>query len=313
MTRQTKIHSFDLLVFIYILINIVLIAVGSSRINGAGYHLGAFVIISILIYVLIKGYNEKSGKIITFLRYWYPFILFGYFFEVTTIANKVFFPEFIDPFFMKIDQWMFGYQPVVEWGLRYENNVFVQEILYFAYFTYYILFPGVGLLVYFKKRESFVKYTFTVVFSFYACYLTYLILPVVGGRYFPELAEIATTYKGGPFRHIMAFIYTHSNHFGSAFPSSHVALAITATIAAGHYFGKLGYYLSPIPILIMIATVFCHYHYFIDVIFGVIYGVGLYYPAVKLYEKLENNIQNRMKSSNKQRKWSYEQNAKTVQ
>jgi membrane-associated phospholipid phosphatase len=213
--------------------------------------------------------------------------MFGYFFEITTIANKVFFSDFIDSFFIRIDQWIFGYQPVIEWGLRFENNLIIQEILYFSYFTYYLLFPGVGIFVYLKQREFFSKYTFTVVFSFYACYLTYLVLPVVGGRYLPELAEIAVTFKGGLFRRIMAFIYTHSNHFGSAFPSSHVALAITANIAVWHYFGRIGYYLIPIPVLIIVATVFCHYHYFIDAVFGVIYGVGLYYPAVKLYDKLE--------------------------
>jgi hypothetical protein len=85
---------------------------------------------------------------------------------------------------------------------------------------------GLPLYLYFKKPEGFRELIFNLCFVFYLCYFIYSILPVIGGRYIPEAMELTRLYRGGPFTHIMVFIYRNSNHLGGAFPSSHVGVAI---------------------------------------------------------------------------------------
>jgi membrane-associated phospholipid phosphatase len=281
----SKFMPIDLISYAYILINLIYVLLGRNRIPGAGEHLGMFAGIALILFLLIVVYNENRGWLLTFLRNWYPFILFAYFFEFSTIANLVFFNDFIDPFFLKIDNFIFGYQPVLAWGQRFDN-LFIDELFYFSYFSYYLVVPGIAFLLYFKKREYFSRYAFTITFVFYLCYLTYNVLPVMGGKYLPGVPEMITSYEGGLFQHIMAFIYRGSNHSGSAFPSSHVAVTVAVNIAALQYFRRIGYWLIPLTILLSISTVYCHYHYFIDTVFGVFYGLGFYLTGTALFSFL---------------------------
>ncbi len=306
-----KLLPIDLISLAFILLSIVYIAIGRERIPEAEKHIGILFLIIIAIISVIALYkpNAEIGgirkiytKILAFFRHWYPFLCLAYFFELSTIINHVIFKDFIDPFFQSIDQFIFGYQPSIEWGTRF-SNIIVQEIFYFSYFSYYLVIPGVAFLIYYLKRENFEKYVFIVSFLFYICYITYWILPVVGGRYIPELFELTQSYQGGVFRHIMAYIYSNSGHSGSAFPSSHVAVTVIVNLGAYFFLSKkFGYYLLPLTVLLTIATVYCHYHYFIDTIFGVFYGLLLFKPAAILYHKLQaiiatNMINNKEKIS----------------
>ncbi|MBW6516731.1 MAG: phosphatase PAP2 family protein [Candidatus Cloacimonetes bacterium] len=275
----------DWLTYGYIIFNLIYISLGRNRVPDAGKHLGILLAMSLFIYVLIRLHHEKSGWLLSFLRHWYPLIFFTYFFELSTIVNLVVFPEFIDPFFMRIDELIFGYQPAVMWGQMYDN-IILSELLYFSYFSYYLVVPGIAFLLYFTKREFFERYVFTLSFVFYLCYLTYSFLPVAGGKYINGIQELITTYEGGPFQHIMAFIYRMSDHTGSAFPSSHVAITIVVNIAALQYFRKIGYWLLPLSLLLSISTIYCHYHYFIDTIFGLFYGVGFYFVGAKIFDNI---------------------------
>jgi len=278
----------DLITFGFILFKLIYVFFGRQRIENPWMHLVILLLIVIAIVVVITVYNKKRGWLIDFLRSWYPLILFTYFFELSTKVNLVIFPEYLDPFFMRIDRLIFGYQPVIVWREALDH-ILIRELLYFAYFSYYLVVPGMAFLTYFKKRECFERYVFILSFVFYICYITYAILPVMGGKYLLGVPAWITNYAGGPFQHIMAFIYRSSAHSGAAFPSSHVAVSVVVNLAALQYFRKLGYWLIPLTILLTISTVYCHYHYFIDTVFGLFYGVGFYFAGAVLYASMKRN------------------------
>jgi hypothetical protein len=62
--------------------------------------------------------------------------------------------------------------------------VLVSEMFYAAYFSYYVMITGVGLVLFVRHRDAFFHYISVVSFVFYACYLTYIVLPVMGLRVF---------------------------------------------------------------------------------------------------------------------------------
>ncbi len=119
------------------------------------------------------------------------------------------------------------------------------------------------------------------------CYFIYSIVPVIGGRYIEEAMAITQQYRAGVFTHIMVFIYRNSGHLGGAFPSSHVAVTLVLTISALQNLSKMGYVFLLIAFFLTIATVYCHYHWFIDSVFGVFTGVGGYFLAKYAYRKLQ--------------------------
>ncbi len=259
-------------------------------------HLPKFV--TIITFVVLLAWLERYQgatlhpfllKTLHFVRSIYPVSLFGYFYISLYSVNRIVFPEFLDPWFMSIDHKIFGYYPSMVWAQKY-GSWFMQEFFHFAYFCYYPMIGGLPLYLYIKNKPAFRELIFNLTFVFYACYFFYSLVPVIGGRFFPEAMYNSELYQFGPFTHIMAYIYINSAHWGGAFPSSHVAVAVVLTIAALKYTRKMGYVFCVIAFFLALATVYCQYHWFIDAVAGVFTGIVGYYAANIVRKKLQREI-----------------------
>ena len=283
--RNFNLANFKLLdkfTFVYIFFNILIIIFGWNYVKEPAKNLIIFLSFFLILF-LSRKYQNKTG-LLKFIADLHPYLFFAYFFETISSMNLVFFHNYIDPFFQKIDKFIFGYQPTIKWG-RALDNYFWQEWFHFAYFSYYPMIVGVGLWLYIKRKEDFFRFTFLVYFLFYLCYVTYIFLPVIGGRFYDINMEITKEYRYGVFTRIMAFIYRNSPHKGGAFPSSHVAVALMVSLYAYKIKRKLGSILIFITFSLAIATIYCHYHYFIDTIFGIFYSILAYYFGLKIYRR----------------------------
>jgi membrane-associated phospholipid phosphatase len=233
---------------------------------------------------ICKVIRPKVYNVLHFIRSYYPVLLFLFFFESVSVTNKVFFHDWLDPFFMGVDKSIFGYLPSMQWGLNYTNPL-LKEWLYFSYFSYYLMIIGLPVIFYLKKRSALDEMVFVLSSVFYFCYFIYSWLPVIGGRYIPEAMEITRQSGTGVFPSVMAYIYTHSPHLGGAFPSSHIAIALVLSLLVLEHFRKVGYVFIFITFFLAIATVYCHYHWFIDSVFGVLTGVLGFYSMRYIFRK----------------------------
>jgi membrane-associated phospholipid phosphatase len=257
MMKKTFI-GIDYLTFGLILWNLIYVSVGWFRAASPLTHFLTYFSIGAGILLLIWLEWQYSSTMMRFFRYAYPIFLFGYFFESTSGVNHIIFPNFLDPLFQNLDQAIFGYQPVLEWGKQY-SGYFLQEVSHFSYFSYYLMIAGIPIYLYVKKRIAFHETLFAITFVFYICY----------------------------------FIYCKSPHLGGAFPSSHVAISIVITLAAIRYVRYVGYAMIPVTLMLCLSTVHGHYHYFVDVIAGFLTGVILYAVSLSLYRKWPVPIRNR--------------------
>jgi membrane-associated phospholipid phosphatase len=198
--------------------------------------------------------------------------------------NQMFVRAMQDGWFIRLDQAIFGCQPSLEFMARLPYLP-VSEVFYFAYFSYYIMIIGCGLALYRQCRAHFMHYISLVSFVFYICFLTYIFLPVVGPRiFYRELGdfELAATLRpavvpdfpaavqAGPFYQIMALIYHHFETPGAAFPSSHVAIALTTLYFSFKYLRRIRWVHAVMATLLCLATVYCRYHYAVDIAGGVL-------------------------------------------
>ncbi|MCX7872069.1 MAG: phosphoesterase, partial [Verrucomicrobiae bacterium] len=70
------------------------------------------------------------------------------------MLNQVFFSGYFDPFFIRLEEKIFGFQP----SLRFMEVLpyrIVSEIFYVSYFSYYLMIAGVGLWLFLKDRRQF--------------------------------------------------------------------------------------------------------------------------------------------------------------
>ena len=292
---KTFLSPIDIITIAYCawIIIYMIIGIFVGRAEQPAIHLPRF--ISIITAVLLMAWlernyasvmNPKLLHFLQFIRSIYPVLLFTYFYTSLHSVCRILYPEWLDPFFSNIDYKIFGYYPSMVWGQKYDNW-FAQEFFHFAYFCYYPMIAGLPTYLYFKNKEGFKELIFNLTFVFYFCYFFYSLVPVVGGRYFPEGYQLAHSYRYGFFTRLMAFIYNHSGHWGGAFPSSHIAITIVLTIAGLKYVRKWGYVFCVIAFFLSISTVYCHYHWFIDAVAGIVTGIAGYFVANWIRQKLE--------------------------
>ena len=69
------------------------------------------------------------------------------------------------------------------------------------------------------------------------------------------------------------FIYAKGENPGAAFPSSHVAATFLIAWWGTKYFGRMKIFYWLTCLFLPIATVYCMFHYAVDVIGGLLLGV----------------------------------------
>jgi membrane-associated phospholipid phosphatase len=239
-----------------------------------------------LVHGLITGHGRgRGGPGLDFLRHFYPVLLYTGFYRETGLLNRMFQTDYLDPTIIRWEQAWFGGQPSVTfmqtWPLWW-----VSEVLYTAYFSYYVMIAGVGLALFLRQRASFFHYVSVVSFVFYVCYLTYIFVPVIGPRIFfrevggyelPEAIQalaVADTFpssvtRGWMFR-LMAGIYHVFEAPGAAFPSSHVAVAVCTLWFSFLYLRRIRFVHAVAVVLLCVATIYCRYHYVVDVLAGLL-------------------------------------------
>ncbi len=287
--------------------------------------MAAHAAILLLVHLLIRwddyarrGYGEASAEVISangwgssasrlvsllsFIRHFYPVLLYLWFFSETGWLNRMFFKEYMDPTIIRWEEALFGCQPSTLFMQKLPYLV-VSELFYASYFSYYIMITGVGLALYLKNRRHFFYYVSVVSFVFYICYAIYIVLPIIGPRVFfheiggytlPEAVQrFASTdvypdaVKAGPFFRLMAFLYRVFEAPGAALPSSHVAIALTTVYFSFKYLRPIRYVHLVVAILLCLSTVYCRYHYAIDVLAGVATAAVLAPLGTWLYRKTE--------------------------
>ncbi|MGC8888079.1 MAG: phosphatase PAP2 family protein [Verrucomicrobiia bacterium] len=284
---------------IYIILTGLVVLFGHNKL-GAYWVLLFLIHIGVLlaIHLLVKNEEKlKRGSLFEFLRLYYPIPLYIGFYRETGVLNQVFVSGYFDPFFIKLEEQLFGFQPSLQFMERLPY-LWVSEIFYISYFSYYLMIAGVGFWLFLKNKEQFHHFVSIVSFVFYCCFIIYVFLPVVGPRIFyrelvsveipKEVAPVGmpvfpAVVQSGLFYKIMAFIYDCFEAPGAAFPSSHVAVALTTVYFSFRYLRKIRYVHLVVAILLCASTVYCRYHYLVDVFAGAITALCTVWIGNKLY------------------------------
>ena len=232
-------------------------------------------LISIPILYLRTDTTSKSRKVTHFFRHWYPYLFFGLFYEEIGLINTSYFSTFVDEFFVQWDYMIFGFHPSLEFMYALPGKIF-SEYMYFAYFSYFVLIPIVGMVFWVKKEyENFYSITFAMSLVYYLFFIVFVFLPVSGPRfYFPGVMDI--DFKGYFFAPIMQVIMANVEISGGAFPSSHCAIACLAALYAFRVRKYFGLIITISAASLWTATVYGRFHYAVDVIYGVGFAMLIY-------------------------------------
>lgn len=255
--------------------------------------------------VLVHGVIVLHGRFpgnrgLDFLRHFYPILLYTGFYAETGLLHQMFMSGFLDGYFFRIEKALFGMQPGLEFMYAMPQRWF-SEILFASYFSYYLMVVGIGLFLLLRNRRQFFHFLSVVSFVFYICYLCYIFLPVIGPRILyrhlgvnftlpPELMPAVpltcpASVESGVFFQIMLWIYDHFETPGAAFPSSHVAIALTTLYFSFLYLKPIRWIHLVMAGLLCVSTVYGRYHYVVDVFAGMLVALLLIPVGNRLFFK----------------------------
>jgi membrane-associated phospholipid phosphatase len=176
-------------------------------------------------------------------------------------------PEDIDPLLIRLDYIIFGNHPTVM--LEGIMNPLLTDILQLAYTSYYFLPITLGIvLLRNNQRKEFERSLFLILFCFYLSYLGYILMPALGPRF--TIGHLQSTELKGLFiaEPIQKLLNQLEGIKRDAFPSAHTAIAIIVLYLSYRFKRRLFYVFLPIVVALIFSTVYCRYHYVVDIIAG---------------------------------------------
>ena len=187
-------------------------------------------------------------------------------------------PTLYDQALMSLDIQLFGYNPVL-WVAENLNNPWLTEWLQLSYVSYFFFVYLVVVISYTKEVDPEVNFAvFSIIFCFLLSYAGYFIIPAYGPRDVvdePALRHLLyLTYPEnlpsfGLAPHLRELLNNLERLKINAFPSGHTALTLLALRHFFRFSKKLFFYLLPLGLSIIAATIYCRYHYVMDLIGGV--------------------------------------------
>lgn len=200
-------------------------------------------------------------------------------------------PRDIDPLLIRLDYLIFNGYPTVMMESIY--TPLVTDILQISYTSYYFLPISLGLILKLNGMEKeFDRMVFITLFCFYLSYVGYMLFPALGPRFtinHLQSSEMKGLLFAEPIHRLLNSIEGIKR---DAFPSGHTAISLVVLGLAYRYQKAFFYVTMPIVVMLIISTVYCRYHYAVDVIGGVALAIAAYFIGERYYEHWEdrNNI-----------------------
>jgi membrane-associated phospholipid phosphatase len=257
--------SADRLLVSYFIAGAVAIALRRDHIAGWPY----FVLLHAVCIVVIIGLVWTAERWPA-AHAWYPLAMAILMFEEVALLNFMFVAEWQDRHVLGFEEALFG-EPPGQWLARFASPI-VTELLAVGYFSYYLMLPAVGAVLY-RRRENAALEAFmsATMLAFMACYAIFVTFPTEGPRH--TLSHLHTEpLSGGPVWSAVLFIQSSAGVHGNAFPSAHAAGAMVALVFAWRYAQTLAWWMLPFVLLMCVGAVHLRYHYASDMIAGVLIG-----------------------------------------
>jgi hypothetical protein len=217
--------------------------------------------------VLLAPRLRQAGPFGRFMAEWYSIIMVTALYAEIGVLNLGF-GHHHDAAIQHLEDMVFGTQVSYDW-IRAMPNPLLSWVLHCCYLSYFAILVAAPMGQWLTGRREGARITiFGIMTTLYFCYLVSLFFPVTGPRYAFPLAHNAAT-EIWPAR-AAQWLLNGADSWGAAFPSSHVAAALVATLCALRFWRPLGLALAPLTLGLVLGVVYGQFHYGVDALCGIV-------------------------------------------
>jgi len=264
--RAKPLYPVDLLLLGYLSL-VSAVALARTQWSSGGWWLVGAQTLFVLLLVLVT--RPGLGAVGRTLREIYPLLLLvGLYGELDVLNGRGVATH--DPLIQRWEMAVFGAQVSRDWWQSVPSR-FWSTVFHGAYFSYYFIVAVPAFYLVWRDDFRAVRhFVLAVMLSFVACYVVFIFFPVAGPYY--EFHRPAGWFTDNwPARLVYTTLASGSS-FGAAFPSSHVAGSVAATLTAARWSRPLGMALVIPTTLLTIGVVYCQMHYGVDALAGLVVG-----------------------------------------
>lgn len=177
---------------------------------------------------------------------------------------------------------LFGGNPSSTWAPAMPWPL-LSEALHLAYASYYFLVLVPPIVLYARgRRDAYAGTMFALTLVYGLCFITYVVFPVDGPRYLVGPAAA----PDGPVRSFVLHLLEAGSSRGTAFPSSHVAAAVVASLSALTFQRRVGVAVAVLTVGLALGTVYGGFHYGVDALSGALVGLLCWLVARAAWRRL---------------------------
>ncbi len=177
-----------------------------------------------------------------------------------------------DDWLMGRDQALFGGQAALT--LSSHVNLWVTDIEFFFYTTYYGWIAITGMVLARYDRRAFTAYLAALGASFFLMLWGYMAVPAIGPRY-TQAVLMHAPLVGHWFGNYMRDSFNEVIFIKDCFPSGHTLQTLVATYFACRYLPRIcGAVMAVAAVLIIFSTLYCRMHYAFDLLGATPIAVG---------------------------------------
>ncbi len=276
----------EIVLFVYFLVTFILMFTYRTQLPDILSHATTRGLL-LAAYLLIIYWQNRNRQVNTYyvLRLFFPMLLLPFLYKETDYLNNLFFSENLDPFFAGTEYALFHTQPSLLFSEKFHARWF-SELMYFGYFSYYLLIVFIPLIIYLKKgARSAERVIFIIINSFLIYYLVFILIPVAGPQfYFTDLMN--TLPEGYIFGPIMKLIQMNGEGQTGAFPSSHVSICLILLCLSFTEMKRFLPVVLTVSVLLILSTVYLKAHYVIDVLGAFLTTPLVYVLSSGLYNRI---------------------------
>ncbi len=189
-----------------------------------------------------------------------------------------------DALLIAADRALFG-RDVTVW-LERAVRPWLTDLLYLCYASYYFISIVLGAFLWRRSVPEARRYIFTLTFCYFVSYAGYFLLPALGPRFALASQQTVVLETTPLSRAIATTINALERTKFDVFPSGHTMIAAVVLIVAFRRARGLFWLLLPIGSGLILSTVYCRYHYVVDVLAGLVLAFLGVPAGDRIYDRL---------------------------
>lgn len=230
---------------------------------------------------LLSRAARRPWGVAAALREAYPLVLLGAFWTELDVLRNAAGPGGYDHVIQLLDRAVFDTHLHEQW-MPHMDAIWFSEAMYFMYYAYYGLIFLPPIVVALQGRHAALRdMTLRLMATYLTIYVVYIAFPVDGPHFLHPPHQ--GPHTGGLFYRLVAAAHATGDSRGCAFPSSHVAGAVTIAILGWRWFPRpVAAVLSFEALGVVGSTVYTQNHYAIDSVAGIAWAFTVQLLAVPL-------------------------------